>query len=64
MQAKVVEEEAEVPLAMAHAFKNGNLGVFDYYNMQNVKADTNMRTAISSDDNTSNENIDQNKPKK
>ena len=64
MQAKVVESEAEVPLAMAHAFKNGNLGVFDYYNMQNVKADTNMRTAISSDDNTSNENIDQNKPKK
>ncbi len=64
MQAKVVESEAEVPLAMAHAFKNGNLGVFDYYNMQNVKADTNMRTAISSDDNTSNENIDKHKPKK
>lgn len=49
MQAKVVEAQAEVPLAMAEAFRSGNLGVMDYYNMQNVKADTSMREAISGD---------------
>ena len=50
MQAKVVEAEAEVPIAMAHAFKEGKLGVFDYYNMQNIQADTGMRSSISKDD--------------
>lgn len=48
MRAKVVEAEAEIPLAMAVAFKDGNLGVMDYYNMKNVMADTSMRDAISS----------------
>ncbi|MDR2731709.1 MAG: flotillin-like protein FloA [Fibromonadaceae bacterium] len=47
MQAKVVEAEAQVPLAMAEALRNGHLGVMDYYNMQNIKADTRMRTQIS-----------------
>jgi len=47
MRAKVVEAEAEVPKAMAEAFRDGNLGVMDYYNMQNVKADTKMRSSIS-----------------
>ena len=47
MQAKVVEAEAQVPLAMAEALRSGNLGVMDYYNLQNIKADTQMRTQIS-----------------
>ncbi len=47
MKAKVVEAQAEVPLAMAEAFRSGRLGVMDYYNMQNVKADTDMRKSIS-----------------
>lgn len=47
MQAKVVEAQAEVPLALAQALKEGNLGVMDYYNMKNIMADTNMRTAVA-----------------
>lgn len=47
MEAKVVEAQAEVPHAMAEAFKTGKLGVMDYYNMMNVQADTEMRNAIS-----------------
>lgn len=47
MRAKVVEAESEVPRAMAEAFRNGNLGIMDYYNMENVKADTTMRSAIA-----------------
>ncbi|MGE5496298.1 MAG: flotillin-like protein FloA [Burkholderiales bacterium] len=47
MRAKVVEAEAEIPIAMAAAFREGNLGVMDYYNMKNIMADTNMRDAIS-----------------
>lgn len=47
MRAKVVESEAEVPLAMAAALREGKLGVLDYYNMQNVIADTQMRDSIS-----------------
>ncbi|MDR3013437.1 MAG: flotillin-like protein FloA [Chitinispirillales bacterium] len=46
MRAKVVEAEALVPQAMAEAFKNGNLGVMDYYKMKNVVADTQMRESI------------------
>jgi uncharacterized protein YqfA (UPF0365 family) len=49
MQAKVVESEAEVPLAMAQAFREGKLGVFDYVNMRNIQADTGMRESISGD---------------
>jgi len=47
MRAKVVAAEAEVPLALAAALKEGKLGVMDYYNMQNVIADTTMRDSIS-----------------
>lgn len=47
MRAKVVEAEAEVPKAMAAALREGKLGVMDYYNMQNLIADTQMRGAIS-----------------
>lgn len=47
MRAKVVESEAEVPKAMASALNSGKLGVMDYYNMQNMIADTQMRDSIS-----------------
>jgi uncharacterized protein YqfA (UPF0365 family) len=48
MRAKVVEAEARVPLAMAHAFEQGNLGIMDYYRMKNIQADTQMRDTIGS----------------
>lgn len=47
MQATVVKAEAEVPKAMAQAFREGNLGVFDYYNLGNIKSDTGMRDSIA-----------------
>ena len=47
MRAKVIEAEAEVPRAMAYAFREGKLGVMDYYNMQNVISDTEMRKSLS-----------------
>jgi len=46
MRAKVVEAEAEVPKALASALREGNLGAMDYYNLQNVVADTQMRDSI------------------
>ncbi len=46
-RAKVVLAEAEVPLALAEAFRKGTLGVMDYYRMQNLQADTTMRSAIA-----------------
>ena len=46
-RAKVIEAEAKVPLALANALKEGNLGAMDYYNMKNILADTSMREAIS-----------------
>lgn len=46
MRAKVVESEAEVPLAMAEALRNGKLGVMDYMNLKNIMADTEMRNSI------------------
>ncbi len=47
MRAKVVEAEAEVPRAMAEAFRQGNLGIMDYYRMKNLQADTDMRGVIA-----------------
>lgn len=47
MRAKLIEAESEVPQAMADAFRNGNLGIMDYYKMKNVDADTKMRDSIS-----------------
>ena len=46
-RAKVIEAEALVPQAMAEAFRNGNLGIMDYYRMQNMQADTAMRENIA-----------------
>ncbi|MBS1505063.1 MAG: flotillin-like protein FloA [Bacteroidetes bacterium] len=46
-RANVIQAEAEIPKAIAAAFVNGNLGVMDYYKMQNVQADTEMRQSIS-----------------
>lgn len=46
-RARVIEAEAEVPKAMAEAFRSGNLGIMDYYKMENVKADTSMRENIA-----------------
>jgi uncharacterized protein YqfA (UPF0365 family) len=46
-RAKVVLSEAEIPLAIAQAFRDGRLGIMDYYNLRNVQADTEMRAAIA-----------------
>ncbi len=58
MRAKVVEAEAEVPLAMSKALKDGHMGVMDYMNYNNIKADTGMRQSMgdmTNDSNTNNE---------
>jgi uncharacterized protein YqfA (UPF0365 family) len=49
-RAAVVEAEAELPRAMAEAFRLGHLGIMDYYKMKNVKADTKMRDSIAGKD--------------
>ena len=46
-RAKVIEAEVEIPLAMADAFRTGNLGIMDYYKFKNIEADTSMRDSIS-----------------
>lgn len=46
-RAKVIEAEVEIPLAMAEAFRSGNLGIMDYYKFKNIQADTTMRDSIS-----------------
>ncbi|MCK4991732.1 MAG: flotillin-like FloA family protein, partial [Bacteroidales bacterium] len=46
-RAKVIEAEVEVPLAMAEAFRSGNMGIMDYYKFKNIEADTTMRDSIS-----------------
>jgi uncharacterized protein YqfA (UPF0365 family) len=51
-RAKVVEAEAQVPLAIAEAFRQGNLGVTDYYHLRNIQSDTEMRSAIASTGNS------------
>lgn len=51
-RAKVIEAEAQVPQAIAESFRNGNLGVMDYYRMQNIQSDTDMRQAISGEGKT------------
>lgn len=47
MRSRVVEAEAQIPMAMAEAFRSGNLGIMDYYKMRNVQADTSMRENIA-----------------
>ena len=49
-RAAVVEAEAEIPRAMAEAFRAGNFGIMDYYRMKNVQADTKMREGFAADD--------------
>ena len=46
-RAKVIEAEVEIPLAMADAFRTGNLCIMDYYKFKNIQADTDMRESIS-----------------
>ncbi|MDR2586269.1 MAG: flotillin-like protein FloA [Prevotellaceae bacterium] len=46
-RAKVIAAEVEIPLAMAEAFRQGNLGIMDYYKMRNIQADTDMREQIA-----------------
>ena len=46
-RAKVIEAESEVPIAMAEAFRSGNLGIMDYYRMENIQSDTEMRESIA-----------------
>ncbi len=45
-RAKVIEAEAEIPMAIAEAFREGHLGIMDYYKFQNIQADTSMRESI------------------
>ncbi len=59
MRAKVVEAEAEVPKALAEALRTGKMGVMDYYQLENLQADTQMRDSISR--NTKNDSIDKSK---
>ena len=47
MRARVVEAEAEVPKAIAEAFRQGHLGIMDYYQLENIQSDTNMRGNIA-----------------
>ena len=46
-RARVIEAETQIPLAMAEAFRSGNLGVMDYYRIKNIQADTDMRENIA-----------------
>ncbi len=46
-RAMVIEAEAQIPQAMAEAFRSGNMGIMDYYKMKNVQADTEMRESIA-----------------
>mgnify|MGYP001378597104 FL=1 len=59
MRAKVVEAEADVPLALAEALRSGNLGVMDYMNYKNIDADTDMRDTIGK---LTEDNDDNNEP--
>lgn len=61
MNAKVVEAEADVPDAMADALRNGYMGVMDYMNYNNIKADTDMRSAIGGTSNSSEDEGEDNK---
>jgi uncharacterized protein YqfA (UPF0365 family) len=49
-RAKVVLAEAEIPKAIAAAFRSGNLGIMDYYRLKNIQADTDMRQSISTEE--------------
>ena len=55
MRAKVVEAEAQIPQAIADAFRSGHLGVMDYYRLKNIQADTEMRSTIGGSSDASND---------
>ena len=58
-RAAVVEAEAEIPRAMAEAFREGNLGIMDYYRMKNVQADTKMREGFAQSDSSSQSELEE-----
>ncbi len=51
-KANVIQAEAKIPMAIAEAFRSGNLGIMDYYRYKNIQADTKMRDAIAEDPGT------------
>lgn len=57
-KAKVIEAEVQIPMAMAEAFRSGNLGIMDYYRLKNIQADTQMRDSISRTDSLDDEEDD------
>ena len=63
MRAKLVESESEIPRAIAEAFRAGNMGVMDYMNYKNIKADTDMRESISEIKESNSETTEQVKSK-
>ena len=64
MKAKLIEAEAQVPKAIAEAFRLGNLGIMDYHRLQNIEADTRMRRSFSDlDDGAQEEEEQENKSK-
>ena len=63
MRAVVIQAEAEVPKALAKALTTGKMSAMDYYNLQNMQADTSMRNAISGKDDSTSAPIDDNKSK-
>lgn len=62
MRATVIAAEAEVPKAMSEAIRKGNIGVMDYYRMQNIVSDTAMRNSIAGVDNNGNPNTSKRRP--
>ncbi|MBM3207641.1 MAG: UPF0365 family protein [Chlamydiae bacterium] len=50
MRAKVVEAEAQIPMAIAESFRKGNIGIMDYYRIKNIQADTDMRKSIGTNE--------------
>ncbi|MFN0050534.1 MAG: flotillin-like protein FloA [Cytophagales bacterium] len=56
-RATVIAAEAEIPKAIAEAFRSGNLGLMDYYKMQNLKSDTDMRSSIAGSSDKENQSL-------
>lgn len=50
MEAKLIDAQSQVPMAMAEAFRSGHLGIMDYQRIQNIQADTDMRSSIAKPD--------------
>ena len=60
MRSKVIEAEAEIPKGISQAFRDGNLGIMDYYRMKNIQSDTDMRQSISNiEDNKDHDETDE-----